>query len=122
MQLIYKMPLNEMVFDFFDRLKSATKGYASMDYELTDYRGVRSREARHPDQRRAGRCAFLIIHRDKAGLPRAGARRRSERVIDRQMFEVAIQAAIGTKVVARETHHGASQERDRQVLRRRHQP
>ena len=100
--LIYEMPLNEMVFDFYDRLKSATKGYASMDYELTDYRPsdlVKLDILINGDPVDA---LSLIIHRDKAAYRGRELVKKMKELIDRQMFEIAIQAAIGSKIVARE--------------------
>jgi len=100
--LVYQLPLNEMVFDFYDRLKSATKGYASMDYELTDYRPsdlVKLDILINSDPVDA---LSLIIHRDKAAYRGRELAKKMKELIDRQMFEIAIQAAIGAKVVARE--------------------
>jgi GTP-binding protein LepA len=100
--LVYEMPLNEMVFDFFDRLKSITKGYASMDYELADYREsdlVKLDILVNGDPVDA---LSLIIHRDKAAYRGRELAKRMKELIERQMFEVAIQAAIGSKIVARE--------------------
>jgi GTP-binding protein LepA len=100
--LVYEMPLNEMVFDFFDRLKSITKGYVSMDYELADYREsdlVKLDILVNGDPVDA---LSLIIHRDKAAYRGRELAKRMKELIERQMFEVAIQAAIGSKIVARE--------------------
>jgi GTP-binding protein LepA len=97
------MPLNEMVFDFYDRLKSATKGYASMDYELSEYRPsdlVKLDILINSDPVDA---LSLIIHRDKAAYRGRELAKKMKELIDRQMFEVAIQAAIGSKIVARES-------------------
>jgi len=100
--LVYQMPLNEMVFDFYDRLKSATKGYASMDYELSEYKPsdlVKLDILINSDPVDA---LSLIIHRDKAAYRGRELVKKMKELIDRQMFEVAIQAAIGSKIVARE--------------------
>jgi len=102
-ELHYSMPLNEIIYDFFDTLKARTKGYASLDYELEDYRAsdlVKVDLLLNGDQVDA---LSFIAHRDKA-YPRA--RRLCEKLkenIPRQLFEVPIQAAIGGKIIARET-------------------
>ena len=101
--LIYQMPLNEMVFDFYDRLKSATKGYASMDYELTDYRSADLVKLDILINGDPVDALSLIIHRDKAAYRGRELAKKMKELIERQMFEVAIQAAIGSKIVARET-------------------
>ncbi len=102
-ELHYKMPLNEIIYDFFDTLKAHTKGYASLDYELADYQPsnlVKVDLLLNGDQVDA---LSFIAHKDKA-YPRA--RRICEKLkenIPRQLFEVPIQAAIGGKIIARET-------------------
>lgn len=100
--LVYQMPLNEMVFDFYDRLKSATKGYASMDYELTDYRPADLVKLDILINNDPVDALSLIIHRDKAAYRGRELAKKMKELIDRQMFEIAIQAAIGSKIVARE--------------------
>lgn len=102
-ELRYQMPLNEIIYDFFDTLKANTKGYASLDYELSEYRPselVKVDLLLNGDQVDA---LSFIAHRDKA-YPRA--RKLCEKLkanIPRQLFEVPIQAAIGGRVIARET-------------------
>ena len=102
-ELHYQMPLNEIVYDFFDTLKANTKGYASLDYEISDYRPS---ELAKVDLLLNGDpvdALSFIAHKDKA-YPRA--RRLCEKLKDnipRQLFEVPIQAAIGGRIIARET-------------------
>ena len=102
-ELHYEMPLNEIIYDFFDALKANTKGYASLDYELSGYR---RRELVKVDMLLNGDqvdALSFIAHKDKA-YPRA--RRLCEKLKDnipRQLFEVPVQAAIGGRVIARET-------------------
>ncbi|MHB8793304.1 MAG: translation elongation factor 4 [Thermoleophilia bacterium] len=102
-QIHYQLPLAEIVLDFFDQLKSRTKGYASLDYEMS---GMRESKLVKLDILIAGEpvdALSLIVHRDKAYQQGKGLTERLRVEIPRQMFEVAIQAAIGRKIIARET-------------------
>ena len=102
-ELHYLMPLNEIIYDFFDALKANTRGYASLDYELSGYRPselVKVDLLLNGDQVDA---LSFIAHREKAY---ARARKLCEKLRDnipRQLFEVPVQAAIGGKIIARET-------------------
>ena len=101
--VLYELPLNEVVIDFYDRLKSVSRGYASMDYEIV---GVRSADLVKLDIRINGDpvdAMSMIIHRDKAYFRGRDLANRLRELIPRQLFEVVIQASIGSRIIARES-------------------
>ncbi len=102
-ELKYTLPLNEIIYDFFDQLKSRTKGYASFDYEISGYQ--RSELVKMDMLLNGDVCDALsiIVHKDKAYERGRQIAEKLKEVIPRQMFEIPIQAAVGGKIIARET-------------------
>lgn len=101
--IVYELPLNEILLDFYDRLKSASKGYASLDYQVTDYWTSPLVKLDVLVNAEPVDALSLIVHKDMAFARGKALVEKMRKMIPRQMFEVAIQAAIGSRVIARET-------------------
>ncbi|MBN1899267.1 MAG: elongation factor 4 [Spirochaetes bacterium] len=102
-ELVYDIPLSEIIFDFLDRLKSVSRGFASFDYEMTGFRASHLVKVDILIHKKTVDALSIITHREKAYYQAKKIVEKLKKVIPRQLFEVAIQAAVGSKVIARES-------------------
>ena len=117
-----ELPLNEILVDFNDKIKSITRGYGSMDYEHAGYRADKLVKLDILVNGEPVDAFSMIVHRDRAEARGRQLAAKLKEVIPSQLYQVAIQAAIGGKIIARESVSRIAQRRNRKVLRRRHHP
>ena len=118
--LAYEIPMAEILVDFYDNLKGSTSGYASLDYQPAGYRAASLVKVDVLVNGQVVDALSIITHRENASREGRSLVLKLRSLIPRQMFDVPLQAAIGGRIIARETVRAHAQERPRQVLRWRH--
>ncbi len=117
--LTYELPLAEVVMDFFDKLKSVSRGYASLDYDFREFRAADVVKLDILINGERVDALSVMVHRSVALYRGREVAAKMRKLIPRQMFDVAVQASIGAQIIARENDQGDAQERAGQMLRRR---
>jgi GTP-binding protein LepA len=102
-QLVYDLPLGEIIYDFFDKLKSSTRGYGTLNYEITGYKASKLSKLRILVNGKEVDALTCIVHRDQAEYRGRAIIKRMRKEIPRHLFEIALQAAIDSRIIARET-------------------
>jgi GTP-binding protein LepA len=102
LSIIFELPLAEIIIDFYDKIKSLTKGYASLDYEFLDYRRTEIVKIDILFNRKQVEAFSILVHKEKSEAKARTVVEKLKELIPRQMFEINIQAAIGSKVIASE--------------------
>jgi GTP-binding protein LepA len=102
LSIVFELPLGEIIIDFYDKIKSLTKGYASLDYEFLDYRKTEIAKIDILFNRKPMEAFSILVHREKAEIKARTVVEKLKELIPRQMFEINIQAAIGSRVIASE--------------------
>jgi GTP-binding protein LepA len=102
LSIVFELPLGEIIIDFYDKIKSLTKGYASLDYEFLDYRKTEIAKIDILFNRKQIEAFSILVHKEKAEIKARTVVEKLKELIPRQMFEINIQAAIGARVIASE--------------------
>jgi translation elongation factor EF-4 len=120
--MIFELPLAEVIYDFYDKLKSVTQGYGSFDYDIIDYRDTDLVKVDILINGERVDALSQLVHRDRSVERARSACEKLRDEIPRQMFKIAIQGAIGGKIISRNHRFRLSKGRHRQMLRGRHHP
>jgi GTP-binding protein LepA len=102
-QLLYDIPLAELIYDFFDKLKSSTRGYGTLNYDISEFKPSELVKLRILVNAKEVDALTSIVHKDQAEFRGRSAIKKMRKEIARHLFEIALQAAVGSRIIARET-------------------